>query len=78
MDMDMDMDMDIQAIFTQLKSIGIKFTKNQRGVHAIEYAIIVSGIAMIISFIFIDDDGSAKNALTTLFETLTHRLSTII
>ena len=70
--------MDIQAIFTQLKSIGIKFAKNQRGVHAIEYAIIISGIAMVISFIFIDDNGPVKNALTTLFVTLTSRLSTII
>ena len=70
--------MDIQAIFTQLKSIGIKFAKNQRGVQAIEYAIIISGIAMVISFIFIDDNGPVKNALTTLFVTLTSRLSTII
>ena len=64
----------IQTIFTQLKSIGIKFAKNQRGVHAIEYAIISSGITMIISVIFLDDNGPFKNALTELFDRLKDRL----
>lgn len=70
--------MDIQAIFTQLKSIGIKFAKNQRGVHAIEYAIISSGITMIVSVIFFDDDGPVKNSLTGLFDRLKDELTAII
>lgn len=70
--------MDIQAIFTQLKSIGIKFAKNQRGVHAIEYAIISSGITMIVSVIFLDDNGPVKNSLTGLFDRLKDELTAII
>lgn len=70
--------MDIQAIFTQLKSIGIKFAKNQRGVHAIEYAIISSGITMIVSVIFFDDNGPVKNSLTGLFDRLKDELTAII
>ena len=70
--------MDIQAIFTQLKSIGIKFAKNQRGVHAIEYAIISSGITMIVSVIFLDDNSPVKNSLTGLFDRLKDELTAII
>ena len=70
--------MDIQAIFTQLKSIRIKFAKNQRGVHAIEYAIISSGITMIVSVIFLDDNGPVKNSLTGLFDRLKDELTAII
>ena len=70
--------MDIQAIFTQLKSIGIKFIKNQRGVQAIEYAIVASGIVMIVSGVFFDDNGPAKEALTVLYDKLKDKLIAII
>ena len=52
--------------------------KNQRGVHAIEYAIISSGITMIVSVIFFDDDGPVKNSLTGLFDRLKDELTAII
>jgi len=70
--------MEISAIFTQIKSTGTKFVKNECGVHTIEYAIIMSGITMVVSVIFFDDDGPVKHALTELFDKLKHKLSSII
>ncbi len=69
--------MNISAILTRLKLSGIKFIKNEHGVHTIEYIIIISVLTMIVTVLFFDD-GPAKNALTELFNKLKDKLSIVI
>lgn len=66
--------MDIQAIFTQLKSIGIKFAKKstRRACDWICNYLIRNYNDSFSNFF--DDNGSVKNALTELFDRLKDRL----
>lgn len=44
-----------------------KFKEDQRGVTAVEYAIVIGGVAAVVAVIFNSSDGIVKTMLTNIF-----------
>ncbi|MCO6544846.1 MAG: Flp family type IVb pilin [Gilliamella sp.] len=54
-----------------------KFVKSERGVTAIEYAIVAAGVAVVVMVIF-KGDGPVANMLSNTFSTLKDKMADII
>lgn len=47
-----------------------EFCCNKKGVTAVEYAIVIAGVAAVVSVIFAKDDGTVANLLNNIFSTV--------
>lgn len=65
------------SVYAQLRAFLGRFVKNKRGLLAIEYAIMVSGMAAITYYIF-GTDGSVRILLSSTFLTIQQTLSGVI
>lgn len=54
-----------------------KFTKNEQGVTAIEYAVVAAGVAVIVLALFATD-GPVDLMLKAVFETLKNTITTLL
>lgn len=54
------------------------FFKKEEGVTAVEYAIVVAGVAAVVMFIFGTENGPVKTMLNTTFTTLGTKLTGMI
>lgn len=54
-----------------------KFTKNEQGVTAIEYAVVAAGVAVIVLALFAAD-GPVDQMLTSVFDTLKATITTLL
>ena len=68
----------LSAVRAQVRSFADKFIKNERGVTAIEYAIVAAGVSAVLLVIFNKDNGPVKNMLHGVFTSLQSKLSTIM
>ena len=68
----------LSAVRAQVRSFAGKFIKNERGVTAIEYAIIAAGISSVLLVIFDKDNGPVRNMLAFLFIALDDKLMSVI
>ncbi|OTP92085.1 hypothetical protein B6D05_12980 [Gilliamella apicola] len=68
----------LSAVRAQVRSFAGKFIKNERGVTAIEYAIIAAGISSVLLVIFDKDNGPVRNMLWNVFSSLQSKLTSII
>ncbi|MCT6867254.1 MAG: Flp family type IVb pilin [Gilliamella apicola] len=68
----------LSAVRAQVRSFAGKFIKNERGVTAIEYAIVAAGVSAVLLVIFNKDNGPVKNMLHGVFTSLQSKLSTIM
>ena len=68
----------LSAVRAQVRNFAGKFIKNERGVTAIEYAIVAAGVSAVLLVIFNKDNGPVKNMLHGVFTTLQSKLSTIM
>ena len=68
----------LSAARAQVRNFASKFIKNERGVTAIEYAIVAAGVSAVILVIFAKDKGPVKDMLTNVFDSLKTRLSGVI
>ena len=68
----------LSAARAQVRNFASKFIKNERGVTAIEYAIVAAGVSAVILVIFNKDTGPVKQMLDGVFNTLKTKLISII
>ena len=68
----------LSSVRVQLRHIVSKFIKNERGVTAIEYAVVAAGISAILLFIYTTDDGIIYNMFDHVFRGLKYGLVSII
>ena len=69
----------LSSVRAQLKSFANKFIKNERGVTAIEYAIVAAGVSAVILVIFDNNAGGpVYDMLNDVFTSLKARLTGII
>ena len=68
----------LSAVRAQVRSFAGKFIKNERGVTAIEYAIVAAGVSAVLLVIFNKDNGPVKNMLNGVFTSLQSKLSGIL
>ena len=69
----------LSAVRAQLRSFANKFIKNERGVTAIEYAIVAAGVSAVLLVIFGNSEGSpVYDMLNGVFTSLKTRLTGII
>ena len=68
----------LSAVRAQVRSFADKFIKNERGVTAIEYAIVAAGVSAVLLVIFDKGNGPVYNMLNGVFTTLQAKLSSII
>ena len=68
----------LSAVRAQVRSFAGKFIKNERGVTAIEYAIIAAGISSVLLVIFDKDNGPVRNMLWNVFSSLQSKLTSIV
>ena len=69
----------LSAVRTQVRSFANKFIKNERGVTAIEYAIVAAGVSAVLLVIFGNSEGSpVYDMLNGVFTSLKTRLTGII
>ena len=68
----------LSAVRAQARNFASKFIKNERGVTAIEYAIVAAGVSAVVLTIFSLNNGPVYNMLLTMFLQLSAKLSTII
>ena len=68
----------LSAVRAQVRSFAGKFIKNERGVTAIEYAIVAAGVSAVLLVIFDKNTGPVKNMLHGVFTSLQSKLSTIM
>ncbi|MCT6866557.1 MAG: Flp family type IVb pilin [Gilliamella apicola] len=68
----------LSAVRAQVRSFAGKFIKNERGVTAIEYAIVAAGVSAVLLVIFNKDNGPVKNMLHGVFTSLQSKLSSIL
>ncbi|NUE96385.1 Flp family type IVb pilin [Gilliamella sp. ESL0232] len=67
----------LSAIRAQTRNFLGKFVKNEKGVTAIEYAIVAAGVATVV-FVVFKGDGPVASMLSNVFSTLkTKVISTI-
>lgn len=62
---------------TQAKETIQKFVTSEKGVTAIEYAVVVAGVAAVVMVIF-GSDGPVKEMLDTTFSSLKDRIETTL
>ena len=68
----------LSAVRAQFKNFANKFIKNERGVTAIEYAIVAAGVSAVILVIFNGTSGPVHDMLNNVFNTLRFKLISII
>ena len=68
----------LSAVRAQFRNFANKFIKNERGVTAIEYAIVAAGVSAVILVIFNGTSGPVHDMLTNVFNTLRFKLISII
>ena len=69
----------LSAVRAQVRSFANKFIKNERGVTAIEYAIVAAGVSAVLLVIFGNSEGSpVYDMLNGVFTSLKTRLTGII
>ena len=68
----------LSAVRAQVRSFAGKFIKNERGVTAIEYAIVAAGLSAVLLIIFGKDNGPVRNMLAFLFIALDDKLMSVI
>ena len=68
----------LSAVRAQFKNFANKFIKNERGVTAIEYAIVAAGVSAVILVIFNGTSGPVHDMLTDVFNSLQSKLTNII
>ena len=68
----------LSAARAQVRNFASKFIKNERGVTAIEYAIVAAGVSAVILVIFNKDTGPVSQMLDGVFNTLKTKLISII
>ena len=68
----------LSAVRAQARNFASKFIKNERGVTAIEYAIVAAGVSAVILVIFDKDDGIVSEMFVNVFRSLKYRLVSII
>ena len=68
----------LSAVRAQVRSFADKFIKNERGVTAIEYAIVAAGVSAVLLVIFDKVNGPVYKMLNSVFTTLQTKLSGII
>ncbi|WP_334320032.1 Flp family type IVb pilin [Gilliamella apicola] len=68
----------LSAVRAQVRNFAGKFIKNERGVTAIEYAIVAAGVSAVLLVIFSKDNGPVKNMLNGVFTSLQSKLSGIL
>ena len=67
----------LSAVRAQARNFASKFIKNERGVTAIEYAIVAAGVSAVVLVIF-GTGGPVKSMLETVFTQLKSKLSNVI
>ena len=68
----------LSAVRAQVRSFAGKFIKNERGVTAIEYAIVAAGVSAVLLVIFDKNNGPVKSMLHGVFTSLQSKLSSIL
>ncbi|OCG68833.1 Flp family type IVb pilin [Gilliamella sp. Fer4-1] len=68
----------LSALRAQTRNFVGKFVKNEKGVTAIEYAIVAAGVAAVVLVIFNKDSGPVKDMLSNVFSSLKEKLTTTI
>ncbi|OCG11170.1 Flp family type IVb pilin [Gilliamella apicola] len=69
----------LSAVRAQARNFANKFIKNERGVTAIEYAIVAAGVSAVVLVIFKGTQGSpVYDMLQDVFSSLQSKLSGII
>ena len=69
----------LSAVRAQVRSLANKFIKNERGVTAIEYAIVAAGVSAVLLVIFGNTQGSpVYDMLNGVFTSLKTKLTGII
>ena len=68
----------LSAIRAQVRNFAGKFIKNERGVTAIEYAIVAAGVSAVLLVIFDKGNGPVYKMMVGVFTTLEAKLSAII
>jgi len=68
----------LSAVRAQVRSFANKFIKNERGVTAIEYAIVAAGVSAVILVIFNGTSGPVFKMMNGVFTSLQAKLSGII
>lgn len=68
----------LSAVRAQFRNFANKFIKNERGVTAIEYAIVAAGVSAVLLVIFRQGGGPVYNMLEDVFFNLKWRLQDII
>ena len=68
----------LSAVRVQARNFASKFIKNERGVTAIEYAIVAAGVSAVILYIFDKDTGVVSEMLNHVFRSLMYKLIRII
>ena len=68
----------LSAARAQVRNFASKFIKNERGVTAIEYAIVAAGVSTVVLFIFAKDTGPVSKMLDGVFSALKTKLTSII
>ena len=68
----------LSAVRAQVRSFAGKFIKNERGVTAIEYAIVAAGVSSVLLLVFNKDTGPVRNMLWNVFSSLQSKLTSII
>ncbi|MCX8649055.1 Flp family type IVb pilin [Gilliamella sp. B2776] len=68
----------LSAVRAQVRNFANKFIKNERGVTAIEYAIVAAGVSSVILVIFNSSGGPVYDMLSNVFDKLSTKLSNII
>ena len=67
----------LSVVQVKLRHFASKFIKNERGVTAIEYAIVAAGVSAVVLVIF-GNSGPVKSMLDDVFTQLSARLSSVI
>ena len=67
----------LSAVRAQARNFASKFIKNERGVTAIEYAIVAAGVSAVVLVIF-GGSGPVKSMLDTVFTQLKSKLVGVI
>ena len=68
----------LSAVRAQVRNFAGKFIKNERGVTAIEYAIVAAGVSAVLLVIFDKGNGPVYKMMVGVFSTLGAKLSAIM
>ena len=69
----------LSAARAQVRNFAGKFIKNERGVTAIEYAIVAAGVSAVLLLIFSKDSGGpVRDMLWDVFTKLKSKLSSVV